>query len=175
MDALIFIVDSLLTLAVYAFLLRLLLQLSRADFRNPIAQAVLRLTSWLVLPLRRVLPPLGRIDTASLVAVLLAQVAATAVIFVMLTGVAMPLGPLLVNAARDLIVATIQLYTVAIVVYALLSFIAPGTYSPAVGLLSSLCNPLLQPVRRVLPPIGGLDFSPLVLILALQALKILIL
>jgi YggT family protein len=175
MDALIFIVDSLLTLAVYAFLLRLLLQLSRADFRNPIAQAVLRLTSWLVLPLRRVLPPLGRVDTASWVAGLLAQVAATAVVFVMLTGVAMPLGPLLVNAARDLIVATIQLYTVAIVVYALLSFIAPGTYSPAVGLLSSLCNPLMQPVRRVLPPIGGLDFSPLVLILALQALKILIL
>ena len=175
MDALVFIVDSLLTLAVYAFLLRLLLQLSRADFRNPIAQAVLRLTSWLVLPLRRVLPPLGRIDTASLVAVLLAPVAATAVVFVMLSGVAMPLGPLLVNAVRDLIVAAIQLYTVAIVVYALLSFIAPGTYSPAVGLLSSLCNPLLQPVRRVLPPIGGLDFSPLVLILALQALKILIL
>jgi len=175
MDALIFIVDSLLTLAVYAFLLRLLLQLSRADFRNPIAQAVLRLTSWLVLPLRRLLPPLGRLDTASLVAVLLAQVAATAVVFVMLTGVAMPLGPLLFSAARDLVVATIQLYTVAIVVYALLSFIAPGTYSPAVGLLSSLCNPLLEPVRRVLPPLGGLDFSPLVLILALQALKILIL
>jgi len=175
MDALIFIVDSLLTLAVYAFLLRLLLQLSRADFRNPIAQAVLRLTSWLVLPLRKLLPPLGRLDTASLVAVLLAQVAATAVVFMMLTGVAMPLGPLLLSAARDLVVATIQLYTVAIVVYALLSFIAPGTYSPAVGLLSSLCNPLLEPVRRVLPPIGGLDFSPLVLILALQALKILIL
>ena len=90
MDALIFIVDSLLTLAVYAFLLRLLLQLSRADFRNPIAQAVLRLTSWLVLPLRKLLPPLGRLDTASLVAVLLAQVAATAVVFMMLTGVAMP-------------------------------------------------------------------------------------
>ncbi len=175
MDALIFIVDSLLTLAVYAFLLRLLLQLSRADFRNPIAQAVLRLTSWLVLPLRKLLPPLGRLDTASLVAVLLIQLVASAVVFLMLTGVAMPPGPLLVNAARELIVATIQLYTVAIVVYALLSFIAPGTYSPAVGLLSSLCNPLLEPVRRVLPPVGGLDFSPLVLILALQALKILIL
>jgi YggT family protein len=175
MDALIFIVDSLLTLAVYAFLLRLLLQLSRADFRNPIAQAVLRLTSWLVLPLRKLLPPLGPLDTASLVAVLLVQVAATAVVFVLLTGVAMPLGPLLISAVRDLVVATIQLYTVAIVVYALLSFIAPGTYSPAVGLLSSLCNPLLEPVRRVLPPLGGLDFSPLVLILALQALKILIL
>jgi len=174
MDALIFIVDSLLTLAVYAFLLRLLLQLARADFRNPIAQAVLRLTNWLVLPLRKVLPPIGRVDTASLVAVLIAQLAATGVVFLMLTGTAMPLGPLLLAAARQAIVAAIQLYTVAIIVYALLSFVAPGTYSPAVGLLSSLCNPLLHPVRRVLPPIGGLDFSPLLVILALQALKILI-
>jgi len=175
MDALIFIADTLLTLAVYAFLIRLLLQLSRADFRNPLAQAILKLTSWLVLPLRKFLPPIGRIDTASVVAVLLAQVAATGIVFLIATGIAMPVGPLLLNAVRALAVATIQLYTVAIVVYALLSFIAPGTYSPAVGLLSSLCNPLLGPVRRVLPAVGGLDFSPLVVIIGLQALKILIL
>lgn len=175
MRALIFLVDSLLTLAVYAFLLRLLLQLSRADFRNPLAQAILKLTSWLVLPLRRVMPPVGRLDTASLVAVLLAQLAATAVVFTMMTGAAMPVAALLVQAAREVIVAAIQLYTVAIIVYALLSFIAPGTYSPVVGMVSALCNPLLQPVRRILPPVGGLDFSPLVVILGLQALKILIL
>ncbi len=175
MDALIFIADTLLTLAVYAFLIRLLLQLSRADFRNPLAQAILKLTSWLVLPLRKFLPPVGRIDTASVVAVLFAQVAATGIVFLIATGIAMPVGPLLLNAVRALAVATIQLYTVAIVVYALLSFIAPGTYSPAVGLLSSLCNPLLGPVRRVLPAVGGLDFSPLVVVIGLQALKILIL
>ena len=59
MDALYFLVDSVLTFAVYAFLLRVLLQLLRADFRNPLAQAVLALTNWLVMPLRRVLPPAG--------------------------------------------------------------------------------------------------------------------
>jgi YggT family protein len=170
MAALIFIVDSILSLAVYAFLLRLLLQLSRGDFRNPLSQAIVKLTNWLVLPLRKVLPPIGRIDTASLVAVYLAQVAAVGIVFVMSTGLAMPVGDLLWWALRKAIVSTLQLYTVAIVVYALLSLVAPGTYSPAVGLLNSLCEPLLRPVRQLLPVIGGLDFSPLVVILVLQAL-----
>jgi YggT family protein len=82
----------------------------------------------------------------------------------------MPVGDLLWWALRKAIVSTLQLYTVAIVVYALLSLVAPGTYSPAVGLLNSLCEPLLRPVRQLLPVIGGLDFSPLVVILVLQAL-----
>jgi YggT family protein len=175
MDALLFIVDSVLTLAVYAFLLRLLLQLTRADFRNPVSQAVVKLTNWLVLPLRKVLPPAGRVDTASVVAVYLVQVAAVAILFFMSTGVAMPVADLLWWAVKKLLVATVQLYTVALIVYALLSFVAPGAYSPAVGFLSSLCEPVLRPVRSVLPPVGGLDFSPLVVILGLQALKILIL
>lgn len=175
MDALIFIVDSLLSIAVFLFLVRLLLQLSRADFRNPLSQAVLKLTSWLVMPLRRVLPPIGRVDTASVVAVFAMQVLATAVVFTMSTGIGMPVVSLLAAALRQLVVSTIQLYTFAVFIYALLSFIAPGTYSPAVGLLASLCEPLLRPVRSALPAIAGLDFSPLVVILGLQALKILIL
>lgn len=174
MDAIIFIADSLLTLAVYAFLLRLLLQLSRADFRNPLAQAVLKLTDWFVMPARKVLPPVGRVDTASVVAVLLAQVAATGVVFMLATGIVMPGGALLWSALRAAANAVINLYTFAIIVYALLSFVAPGTYSPAVGLLTSLCEPLLRPVRQILPVAGGLDFSPLLVIIALQALKILI-
>jgi YggT family protein len=174
MDALIFVVDSLLTLAVYAFLLRLLLQLSRGDFRNPLAAAVLRLTNWLVLPLRKVLPPVGRVDTASVLAVLLVQLAAVGIVFWISTGVAMPPDQLLWWTARKTLVAILQFYTVVIVVFALLSIVAPGTYSPAVGLLSSLCEPLLRPVRRILPAVGGLDFSPLAVILGLQALKILI-
>jgi len=169
MNALIFLVDSLLSLAVYAFLLRLLLQLSRADFRNPLSQAVVKLTNWLVLPLRRVLPPIGRVDTASLVAVYLAQVVAVSAVFMMSTGIAMPIPDLLWWAVKKMVVSTLQFYTVAIVIYALLSLVAPGTYSPVVGLLQSLCEPLLRPVRQVLPIIGGLDFSPLVVILVLQA------
>jgi YggT family protein len=170
MNALLFIIDSLLSLAAYAFLLRLLLQLSRADFRNPLSQAIVKLTNWLVLPLRRLLPPIGRVDTASVVAAYAAQVAAVGVVFMVSTGVPMPAGDLFLWALRKGVVSILQLYTVAIVVYALLSFVAPSTYSPAVGLLNSLCEPLLNPVRRLLPALGGLDFSPLVVILVLQAL-----
>ncbi len=174
MDALLFIVDSLLSIAVYLFLIRLLLQLLRGDFRNPLSQAILRLTNWLVMPLRRVLPPVGRVDTASVVAALLVQVVAIAAVFTMATGAGMPVLPLLIASVKALLIATIQLFTFAVFIYALLSLIAPGTYSPAVGLLASLCEPLLRPVRSILPAIAGLDFSPLVVILGLQALKILI-
>ena len=174
MDALIFIVDSVLTLAVFAFLLRFLLAIVRADFRNPLSQAILSLTNWLVLPLRRLLPPIGRVDTASLVALMVVQFTMTLVIFRLLTGALMPLVPLVIAGLTSLAITTIRLLQVLIFIYALLSFIAPGTYSPVVGLLSSLCEPLLRPLRRVLPVLGGLDFSPLVALIGLQALLILI-
>jgi len=173
-DALDFIVDSVLRLAVYAFLLRFLLPLVRADFRNPLSQAILSLTSWLVLPLRRILPPMGRVDTASLVALLAVQLAATLIMFWLRAGVVMPFVPLVVTGMIALAIMTIWFFIVLIIIYALLSFIAPRTYSPVVGLLSSLCEPLLAPLRRILPAIGGLDFSPLVAIIVLRALLFLI-
>ncbi len=174
MDALYFIVDSVLTFVVYAFLLRVLLPLARADFRNPLTQAILALTNWLVMPLRRVLPPIGRIDTASVVALVAVQLVATLILFRLRTGALFPVLPLAVAALRSLVLATLLLYTVLIFVYALLSFVAPGVRSPATALLASLCEPLLGPLRRVLPAIGGIDFSPLVAIVALTALRILV-
>jgi YggT family protein len=173
-DAVYFLVDSILTFAVYAFLLRVLLQLARADFRNPLAQAVVALTNWLVLPLRRVLPPVGRFDTASLVALLAVQLLATLILFRLRTGALYPLVPLVVAALRSLALATLMLYTILVFVYAALSFIAPGARSPATTLLASLCEPLLRPLRQVLPAVGGIDFSPLVAIVGLTALRILI-
>ena len=174
MDALYFIVDSLLSFAVYAFLLRFLLPLARADFRNPLAQAILALTNWLVMPLRRLLPPVGRVDTASLVALLTVQFAATLILFRLQTGGLFPFLPMLEASLRSLALSAILLYTVLIILYAVLSFVAPGVRSPATGLLASLCEPLLMPIRRVLPAVGGLDFSPLVAIVGLQALRLLI-
>ena len=166
MDAIIFVVD--------AFLLRVLLPLAHADFRNPLAQAVLALTSWLVMPLRRVLPPIGRLDTASVVALLLVQSGATLAIFRLQYGALLPFAPLAATALRSLLLSLLLLYTVLIFIYALLSFVAPGARSPATALLASLCEPVLMPLRRVLPMVGGLDFSPLVAIIGLQALRILI-
>jgi len=173
MEALYFLVESVFSLAVYAFLLRILLQLVRADFRNPLAQAVVSLTNWLVLPLRRVLPPAGRFDTASLVALLAVQLAATLIVFRLRTGVVYPFVPLAAAALRQLANSTLLFYTVLIFAQAILSFV-PGSRNPMTAMLASLCEPVLRPIRRVLPVVGGLDFSPLVAILGLTALRILL-
>src|SRR5580693_10000666 len=89
MNAIIYVVDTLLSLALFVVLARLLLQWTRADFRNPLCQAVVRLTNPLILPLRRVLPPIRKIDTASVVAVLLVAIIDVAAIFA-LHGIPMP-------------------------------------------------------------------------------------
>jgi YggT family protein len=173
MEAVNFLVDSVLAIVVFAFLLRVLLQLVRADFRNPLAQAVVALTNWLVLPLRRLLPPAGRFDTASFVALLAVQLVATLVLFRLRTGVVYPFVPLLAASLRQLANATLLLYTILIFAQAILSFV-PGARSPVNALLDALCEPVLRPFRRVLPIVGGLDFSPLVAILLLTALRILL-
>jgi YggT family protein len=172
--ALIFIVETLLTLALFVFLLRLLLQWSRADFRNPVAQAVVRLTNPLVLPLRRVLPPIGKIDTASVVAVALLAFVEVAIIY-SLRGVHLA-GPLLWlrEIALQILRTTLWTYFYAIFLYAILSLIAPGGYSPVQSLLTSLCEPVLRPIRRVIPSVASLDLSPLWAAIAIQALLILL-
>ena len=176
MDALLFIVQTLLqVLLVMVFLLRVLFPLVRADSRNQLSQAVIRMTNPLVLPLRRVLPPIGKFDTASLVALLIVQLAATATLW--LLG-AYPhvytAAQFLQVAALDLAIMILRFYFFILLLYVVLSWVAPGTYSPGAALLSSLCEPLLRPIRRVIPPFGGIDLSALFLMIALQALVILI-
>ena len=174
MQALQFIVEALLTLVVIAFLLRVLMPLARADLRNPFSAAILRITNPLVLPLRRVFRPAGRIDTAAIVALLLVQLVATAVLYAV-GGLPWPdLATLLVSAVKMLARTVLQFYVVAVLLHALLSWVAPGTYSPIASVLGSLCEPLLAPVRRVIPPIGGLDLSALFVLIGLQALLILL-
>lgn len=174
MEALLFVIRTLLQLVVIVFLLRFLLPLSRAEVRNPLSQAVIRLTDPLVLPLRRVVPSVGKIDTAALIAVLLVQVAATAIIFLLSgLGINAP-ATILLLACRQLLLTVLQFYFVAILIYALLSWVAPSTYSPVASVLTSLCNPILRPVRRIIPPIAGLDLSALFVLIGLQALMILV-
>lgn len=174
MNAIYFLVDSVLTLALYVALLRLLMQWSRADFRNPIAQAVVKITNPLIMPLRRVLPPINKIDTASVVTVLIVTLA-DVVLMSMVRGFGVPPPPLLLRGAALLLATSVLwLYFYAIFLYALMSLIAQGSYSPMQPLLSSLCEPILQPIRRIIPPIAGLDLSPLWAGLLIQALLILL-
>jgi YggT family protein len=179
MEALRYIVGALLWLAVFAFLMRVILQIVRADFRNPISTAILRLTNPLVLPLRRVIPPLRKLDLASIVALLIVHLLAQWIIL-SLSGLTFgsPAGPalhvLLQAALLDLAIKVVQFYLAAILIYVLLGWIAPGTYSPAASLLSSICEPILAPVRKAIPPLGGLDLSSLFVLIGLQALLILL-
>jgi YggT family protein len=174
MAALLYLIDTLLSLAQLCFLLRLLLQWARADFRNPLARAIVQLTSPVLAPLRRVLPAIGRVDTASVVVVIALGLLRTSMA-TLLGGVGFPpLLWLIELTALELVRQILWVYFFAIVLYAALSFIAPGSYSPAQALLTSLCEPVLRPFRRLIPPLANLDLSPLWACILIQALLILV-
>lgn len=174
MQALVYIVQTLFGLYQAVLLLRLLLQLGRADFRNPVAKAIVQLTDPVIRPLRRALPAMGRVDTASVVAILLAIAVEIAVVRLLL-GLAMPgSGMLLRSLATYLVELVLKTYLVCIIVYAVLSFVSQGRHSPVQSLLASVCEPVLEPVRRRVPAIAGIDLSPLWVCIAIQALLILI-
>lgn len=174
MRALIYIVSTLATLYNVALLLRLIMQLARADFRNPIGRGIVQVTDPLIRPLRRVLPPAGRIDTASVVAVL--AVAAARIWLLQALSGHVAVAPLALLGATVLDVTRLVLWTYfySIVLNALLSFVAPGNYSPAQSLLASICDPVLNPIRRVIPSLAGLDLSPLWACIAIQALVLML-
>jgi YggT family protein len=174
MDAIRYIVDTLLWLLTLAFVLRLLFQWVRADFRDPMADAIVRVTNWLIMPLRRVLPPIGKIDTATVVAVLaVASLRSLAAIAMAGRGV----GDLLLFleiTVLDLVGLVLRIYLFALLLYWLTSFVSPGGYAPGLRLLAQLCEPILRPVRRIIPPIGQIDFSVLWVSIAIGALLVLL-
>jgi YggT family protein len=174
MEAIRYIVDTLLWLLTLAFLLRFLLQLVRADFRDPLADAIVRVTNWLILPLRKLLPPVGKIDTATVVAIIAVASARTAVVF-WLTGGGFTDPVLFLRVTLiGLVDLTLRVYLFALLLYWLTSFVTPGGYAPGVRVLSQLCEPVLKPVRRLIPPIGQIDFSVLWVSIAIGALLVLL-
>jgi len=176
-QALGFVLEVFFGLLIYGFLLRFLMQVMRAPFRNPAGQAIVALTDWAVKPLRRVIPGAGGYDWASLVAAYLAQVALFIAMFVVFgSGFASVTGSaalfVLASAAIELLKATVWVLIVVVIVQALLSWVAPD--GPLSGLLNAMTFPFLRPLRRVIPPIGGtLDLSPLILIVILNLILML--
>jgi len=168
-NALLFLVNVLFDLYLGALLLRVLLQLTRADFYNPLSQLVWKVTNLPVQPLRAIVPRYRNLDTAALLVLYLVAAIYIAVTSWMLGG-AVPLLALIWFALLKCIVLTINFYTLALFVQAILSWMGPGGHNPAASILWSLTEPLLKPVRRFIPPIAGLDLSPLAVMLALQVL-----
>lgn len=167
-DPLIFIIRTLTDLYLLTFLLRFILQWIRADFYNPFAQAIVKITNPLILPVRRVVPTSRSVDVPTLVVLIILQAIVTWVL-VSIAGFSIPLGQLPLIVLYRLISLTLWFYSVSIFIYVILSWIGQRGYNPIALVLSELNEPLLRPFRRLLPPIGGLDLSPLLLLILLQA------
>jgi len=170
-QALKFVLDIAFGLITYALLARFLMQLLRAPFRNPLGQAVVALTDWIVRPLRKLLPGFRGVDWASLVAALVVKLLWLLALFAVfgrgfaLTGAGIAF--LFANALLGLFEATIWILIAVVLVQAILSWVAPD--GPLAGLLNAMTFPFLRPLRRIVPPVGGsLDLTPLILIVLLQ-------
>ncbi|MEM6511411.1 MAG: YggT family protein [Pseudomonadota bacterium] len=173
MNALIFIVKALASLYLLVLLLRFWLPIVRADFRNPIAQAILKVTSPLIIPIRRVVPAIGRIDTATVIVTFAVQYAVVWFEFAVL-DVPAHISMIAYASAVKLVLLSLQLFMFAILIFVILSWIAPGTYNPGTALISQLVYPILGPFSGVIPRIGGFDVSPVIVIILLQASMILV-
>lgn len=173
-DPIILVVDSLSSLYILAVLLRFLLQWCGTSFYHPMAQLLLKITHPPLRILRRYVPPIGRIDTSSLVLVLALQMLANFIILI-LKGVTVNVGALTILSITDLVALLINIFIFAIFARALLSWINPGAYDSASSILASLTEPLLVMARKIIPGVGGIDLSPLAVLLLLQLAKMLIL
>lgn len=170
-SALIFLIKTLADLYLLTFLLRFIMQWVRASYDNPLAQFVLRVTSPLVVPARRVLPSVGGLDTPTLAVLIVLEIVVTFVLL-LLAGLSLPVPVVLLYSLLRLIALALWFYTVALFIYVLLSWFGDRGANPMSELLGELVEPLLRPARRLLPPIGGFDLSALIVILLLQAAMI---
>lgn len=152
--------------------LRFLLHTARADYYNPISQAIAKLTNKPLLPLRRFVPGMGGLDMANLLLAYIVQFA-TVYLSCLLFGMTNPLTALM-WAGLGLVSMICYIYFIAMIVMIIVSFIAPQSRHPLVVLAIQLVQPICAPIQRILPSMGGLDFSPILVFLALNIVRILI-
>lgn len=168
-----FLVNVAFGLYILVVMLRFLLQWVRADFYNPISQFLVKATNPPLLPLRRIIPGVAGIDMASVVLMLALQML-NLFLVALLRDAAIGLLGLLVLSVAELLALLINVFLFSILIVVILSWVNPGAYNPATSLLVSLTEPLMRPARRMIPPISGIDLSPLVVLVVLQILKMLL-
>ncbi len=170
-QALYFIVKTLAQLYLLLLLLRFWLPIMRADFRNPIANGILRITSPLVIPVRRIIPPIGRLDTST---ILVAYILEFLLILALLAlrGLHVETLPIAITAILELAILSLNLFFFVILIKIILSWVAPQNYNPMTVLLNTMAEPVLRPFRRIVPAVGGFDVSPIFAIVLLKAAEI---
>ncbi|SEP86512.1 YggT family protein [Ectothiorhodospira magna] len=174
-NAAVFLIGTLFSLYILALMLRTLLALSRADFYNPLSQFLVTITNPPLRVLRRVVPPIGPLDSAALVLALVLKMLELFIIGA-IHGAMIPPLTLLIVSMLAIVRLVIWIYIISIIIQAVMSWFQAGSsgQNPVAGLVYSLNRPLLNPIRKVMPQTGMVDLSPLVAIIGLNVLLIFI-
>ncbi|MYA17449.1 MAG: YggT family protein [Gammaproteobacteria bacterium] len=169
-DPLTFVVTLALRVGALLFLLRFVLQAVHASFYNPFSEGIVRFTNPVLEPMRKLLRPYRNLDFASFVMAWVMHMLA-AVVFIWAAGLSLDVFAILTDGLRATLSLVVGIFMVAILVSIIMSWIAPQVYSPAAIIARELAEPLLAPARRILPPLGGIDLSPMITIVALMLIQ----
>lgn len=167
-----FLIETLFGLYILIVMLRFLLQWVQADFYNPVSQFIVKATQLPLAPLRRIIPGVAGIDLAAVVFMFALKFAELWLVTGLL-GMSPQLAGLAMLSIAELLSLAINVFIFSILIQVIISWVNPGMYNPVMGLLHSLNEPLLAPARRVIPPISGLDLSPIAVIIFLQLVSML--
>ena len=171
-DITLYLLQTAIGIYLLIMLMRFVLQLVLADFYNPISQFLVRATNPLVLPARRILPARGRWDAASFILAVLLQLLGIIAVL-LLHGMSLPsVSLMLAWAVIGVLGLLVKIYFFALLAMIILSWVAPGSGNPAVYLLYQITEPVAAPVRRLLPNMGGIDFSPILLFILINVIQI---
>lgn len=173
MTAVVFLIQTLFGFYILAVMLRFLLQCVRADFYNPLVQFLVRITNPPLLPLRRIVPGYRGLDLAAVVLAFLLQFIEV-VLLNALSIQSAGIGGLLLVTVLELVKLLINIYLWGVIIQAVLSWFNPDPYHPAARVLTQLTAPLLRPAQRLLPPISGVDLSPMLVVITLIFISLLL-
>jgi len=172
--AAVYILQTLGSLYLLIVLLRFILQLVRANFYNPLCQFIVRATQPLLKPLRKIIPGFGGLDIASLVLAIVLQFILIALTLLLTYGIIANPLQMLIWSLIGITALFLKVFFFALIISVILSWVAQGSHNPGVELVNQICEPVLSPIRRIMPNLGGLDISPIFAFLALKLLDMLV-
>ncbi|MEZ5453845.1 MAG: YggT family protein [Thiothrix sp.] len=167
----VFLVETLFSLYIGAVLIRFLLAWSRANFYNPLSQFLVKITNPVLVPLRRMIPAMGKLDTAAIV-LALGLMIIKVFLLVGMQGSSVGVPVALAYSIVELLRMVIHIYIFALIIQAVLSWVGNSYGNPLADILNSLTDPILRPIRNIVPTIGMVDLSPMVAILLLYVVLI---
>lgn len=173
-DISLLIVSTVSGLFLFAVVLRFLLQAVKADFYNPVSQFLVKATNPLLLPIRKVVPGFGGYDVASLVLAVLVQIIAISLTLSVLSIWPLPIANIAIWSVLGTAGIFLDLYFWGLLIIIIISWVAPNNPNPAIDLLKQIIEPVMKPIRNVMPDMGGIDLSPIILILLIRVVETLL-